>query len=768
MPEYDDDIDYLDDEQESDIAQSGNKKSSTKHNNKNSYNNSESGEKPSDKLDNFGSNILQKMGVPRPLADKTVKNNGGRFSPNNLPASKLISKKSRDALDNGIGSDSKLGKAFRKNSLSNNKLSDNSSKDNLENEEKGNNKQVEKQKSSNDKNTKGNNNEDNKNNKDSSSNSNSNESNEKSGVASKLFGGKSFNNKLKFIVVIVACSFLLLLIILFAISGAYDSTVGKVEKILAQIEGFFSTDSSNPLKVDEFVSKVKKVKQDYLNDDKEINVLAIVSFFAVVEMENENFQFNQVSEEEIRQVADSMLLDGKYDKATFEEKMIDLLRGYLVSPSDPYAARDMVFTYIDNFKEAFPDYKQNNDIFYATNELYWWPIGSSEILENNGKKMATGEPETVNITSPYGDRTMDGKKVFHNGIDISNGSQAGTVNIIAANSGEVIYPTDNDKIDYGVGYYGSKDGGGYGNYVKIKHSDGTITVYGHLFANSITVRAGDRVEQGQVIGKMGTSGSSTGVHLHFSVYVGGDTASNAVDPSDYVDPSNPRPAPTGASFSLTSTNLSENEFVAKMQNYYDRTKNNNFLNNFLTKSREIYQASARYGVNPELVVVTASTESAFKGCGTTGNYWGIGIPNGAGCSAGPTFSSMSDGIMEYAATLANYNNNGSYASTIINRYNERKNAGCKPGGYGMPGTLSGMQSIYSWLGDYRFNPGNWGKGGCVYLETIYGSGYCNSVKSCTNYDSCPKDSKTTICEQSDYTLFQVTEKLKVRQDIFGL
>lgn len=79
-----------------------------------------------------------------------------------------------------------------------------------------------------------------------------------------------------------------------------------------------------------------------------------------------------------------------------------------------------------------------------------------------------------------------------------------------------------------------------------------------------------------------------------------------------------------------------------------------------------------------------------------------------------------------------------------------------------------MQSVYSWLGDYRFNPGDSGKGGCYYLDRIYGSGYCSNVRTCSNYSNCPDNSRTTTCEQNDYTAYQLEGKLKYRYDIFGL
>ncbi len=62
--------------------------------------------------------------------------------------------------------------------------------------------------------------------------------------------------------------------------------------------------------------------------------------------------------------------------------------------------------------------------------------------------------------------------------------------------------------------------GGYGNVVKVRHSNERTTVYAHL--NSINVRIGERVEQGEVIGAVGSTGWATGPHLHFEFVVKGD------------------------------------------------------------------------------------------------------------------------------------------------------------------------------------------------------------------------------------------------------
>ena len=61
--------------------------------------------------------------------------------------------------------------------------------------------------------------------------------------------------------------------------------------------------------------------------------------------------------------------------------------------------------------------------------------------------------------------------------------------------------------------------GGYGRAVRITHSDGTVTVYGHMSA--LLVDSGERVEAGQLIGREGNTGHSTGPHLHFEVRVNG-------------------------------------------------------------------------------------------------------------------------------------------------------------------------------------------------------------------------------------------------------
>lgn len=171
------------------------------------------------------------------------------------------------------------------------------------------------------------------------------------------------------------------------------------------------------------------------------------------------------------------------------------------------------------------------DYYDAESYSFWWPIGGAE-EDYEGSKTFSGDPTATNITSEFGMRdnpTTDTEDIkAHNGIDIS---EVGTHYVIASASGKVIN-TYNSCPDNGNGC-----NGGAGNMVTIDHGNGIVTVYFHLARSSVVVSVGDEVSQGELLGEMGHSGSSTGQHLHFGVKVNDEF----VDPLLYVSAQTPRP-----------------------------------------------------------------------------------------------------------------------------------------------------------------------------------------------------------------------------------
>lgn len=121
------------------------------------------------------------------------------------------------------------------------------------------------------------------------------------------------------------------------------------------------------------------------------------------------------------------------------------------------------------------------------------------------------------ITSDYGSRWGS----FHSGIDVGDGGIGGA-NIIASRGGTVIMANNSCTHNYGKSA-SCGCGWGYGNYCIIDHGDGYQTVYAHM--SNCNVSEGQTVSQGQVIGTVGSTGWSTGDHLHFEIRSNGTAVS---------------------------------------------------------------------------------------------------------------------------------------------------------------------------------------------------------------------------------------------------
>lgn len=166
-------------------------------------------------------------------------------------------------------------------------------------------------------------------------------------------------------------------------------------------------------------------------------------------------------------------------------------------------------------------------VVYPSNGVWMWPV-----------------PHQV-ITSPFGMRSdpFHGRPSFHTGVDF--GESCGT-QVLAVQAGVVTYAATM---------------GGYGMRVEVAHADGFSSTYNHL--EHIRVHVGDQVRMGEPVGKVGTTGRSTGCHLHFEIlkdgkfvdpmtYLNGNGTANSVA-VDYDEPSSPQTPATDDAPSAQST-----------------------------------------------------------------------------------------------------------------------------------------------------------------------------------------------------------------------
>ena len=140
------------------------------------------------------------------------------------------------------------------------------------------------------------------------------------------------------------------------------------------------------------------------------------------------------------------------------------------------------------------------------------PAGAKEaqFFDENGKNLRSAMMRTPlqsfrRVSSNFGVRThpISGYRKMHQGIDFAAGS--GT---------PVVAPADGVVVE-------ARRWGGYGNWLRIRHANGLESGYGHLSRYGSGIRAGQRVSQGQVVAYVGSTGASTGPHLHYEIWRNG-------------------------------------------------------------------------------------------------------------------------------------------------------------------------------------------------------------------------------------------------------
>ena len=156
---------------------------------------------------------------------------------------------------------------------------------------------------------------------------------------------------------------------------------------------------------------------------------------------------------------------------------------------------------------------------YVENTVY---VGGGQTLPDGtiagtGSGTASGDwqlPFTGGyiMTAPFGEVRTGGRT--HKGVDI------------VGQGSKLIYPINNGTVT--VGY----DSGGYGNYVIVNHGNGYWSLYGHM--SKVHVKSGQTVNKNTILGVEGSTGHSTGSHLHLEVRKGSNSSANTINPLTFI------------------------------------------------------------------------------------------------------------------------------------------------------------------------------------------------------------------------------------------
>ncbi len=250
-----------------------------------------------------------------------------------------------------------------------------------------------------------------------------------------------------------------------------------------------------------FISNQDMMKQITEYDNKlitEVNELK-------KSLESEKTEVETVKKDKEQKTAELQKLKAeKEEKAanlTDEQKELEKKLSEYKSQAEEYAKLErQAIAKEEAARKAAQEASKNNTNTSGSNSSNG---GQTNTTPYTGGKLGWPCPSSSRITSPYGYRVLFGVRDFHTGVDI--GATTGS-NIVAAESGTVIL------ANYGWN-------GGYGNYIILSHGNGITTRYAH--ASQLYVTAGQKVSKGQVIAAVGTTGNSTGPHLHFEVRVNG-------------------------------------------------------------------------------------------------------------------------------------------------------------------------------------------------------------------------------------------------------
>jgi len=273
----------------------------------------------------------------------------------------------------------------------------------------------------------------------------------------------------------------IILIGIFVSGGIYISRIlDENQSLRNDLNELYSANTDQRRLIEEKTFEIEKLKYES------------ATFAEIVNDKIEEYteSFNKLTDEYISGKADTKSSRaGERNEADFSNDIKDL-KSRLDDLTQLYSRSD-----VPNADLAAAE--QKLEAFLETIPTLW-PVKGGRITDEFGYRK-----------DPFTRRTR-----FHAGLDI--GADMGS-DIVASAGGKVI------MAEYTRGY---------GRAVKIDHGRGLVTLYGH--ASKLLVKAGDTVKKGDVIAKVGSSGRSTGPHLHFEVLL----YNTAVDPLQYLDKKN--------------------------------------------------------------------------------------------------------------------------------------------------------------------------------------------------------------------------------------
>lgn len=241
------------------------------------------------------------------------------------------------------------------------------------------------------------------------------------------------------------------------------------------------------------ISDAETMKAQLQSDIDDLNELKLI-----LVSEKEALELDKLDLEDSQAEAQALAQNYKDDYNYYTNAIVDAETQLQNLQYEKTVNTEEIEAYENKLQEIIRQAQQNSQQQYEAGE-WMWPV----------------ETQYTMITTWFGyDSWRNGN---HSGIDISGGN-INWSNVYASKGGTVIKANHN----YIEGY-------SYGKYIVIDHGDGYSTLYGHL--NDIYVSEGQYVSQGEVIGAVGSTGFSTGPHLHFEVRING----TAQDPFNYVN-----------------------------------------------------------------------------------------------------------------------------------------------------------------------------------------------------------------------------------------